>query len=564
MSNDIGQDPRHTPVPAHAWPAALHMGIIVLVGVAVLIPRLGQTQHITGREGRHAEIAREMAATHKYVVPFALGQPYFLKPPLFQWTVVAAFQITRRVDFFTARLPSVFWTVVGGLAIYLLGRRWLGPRAGLWAALMWFAFPLVYEWARMVQMDMMLAALVTVGVLLALCSAASPRPAAQWGLWIAACVMASAGTLAKGPQALFYFLLGAAAIWRVYRRRWLPRPAFLAAGLCVVLLLCGGWVLAAEARYPGYMQQLIAYQFGKGLADHQRRVYLYVDQLLVRSAPWALFGIGALYADVRALRKRGLTTYTLPAVVFLVAFIAMTLFPSKREHYLLPILPFWALMIGGFLDRCATAEGAAGQAEAEAPALGRRSRWWLFEVPLWVILAVPVLALPIAVAVPQLRATMGIPAIIVGAALMTVSAWGLLSLRRGRHERAIWAILAATLFGVAALDALFVGARYPENTSVAVARQIGRQIPAGAPVASYGVTHETLFFALNRPVAFLYEEAKLRDFLQKPGTRYVLVDVAQAPSLQALAAGAVEKVGQWELDGHDIWLLRSGAGGANP
>jgi hypothetical protein len=289
-----------------------------------------------------------------------------------------------------------------------------------------------------------------------------------------------------------------------------------------------------------------------------------VDQLLVRSAPWALFGIGALYAQVRALRKRGLTTYTLPAVVFLVAFIAMTLLPNKREHYLLPILPFWALTIGGFLDRCATAEGAAGQAEAEAPALGRRSRWWLFEAPLWVVLAVPALALPIAVAVPQLRATMGVPAIIVGAALMTVSAWGLLSLRRGRHERAIWAILAATLFGVAALNALFVDAHYPEDASVAAARQIGRQISAGAPVASYGVTDETLFFALNRPVAFLYEQAGLRDFLQKPGTRYALVDVARAPSLRPLAAGAVEKVGQWKLGGHDIWLLRSGAASANP
>lgn len=548
---------------AHCSLTALHAAIIVIVGCAVLIPNLGQTVDVSDREGRHAEIAREMVASGQYVVPFVLGEPYFLKPPLFHWSVAAAYRLTGKEDFFTARLSSVVWALVGAVATYLLGHRWFGRRAALWGALLWLAFPLVSEWARTAQMDVMMAALVTVAVLLALYAITSRSRAAQWGLWLAACAVASGATLSKGPQALFYFLLAVAVMSRVYDRRWFPRPAFLAAGLGIVVVLCGGWLAAASARYPGYLQNLLDYQFGKGLAEHPRRVYLYVDQLLLRTAPWALFGIGAVYCALRGLRRRGLTEDAVPFVVFLGAFVAMTLVPNKREHYLLPILPFWALTIGGFLDRCSSAadtSGAEGPAQA-APGAGVRR--WLFVWPLGVLLLTALVPLPAALFWLATRPPHAWAAAALGAAFIPPAAWGLLSVKRARYGRAVWALVSVALLGSFGTYSTFVEPYHARNASAAAAREIAQATPKGVPVACWGITDVVLVFALDRQVTFPQDGDALEAFLREPGTRYALVDTAKAAELAALA-GACTKRGEWRMGDADIELFEAGGGGRRP
>ena len=52
------------------------------------------------------ESARAMLASHRYVTPHYLGQPFFDKPILSYWAIVASFE-TLGLTHFAARLPSL-------------------------------------------------------------------------------------------------------------------------------------------------------------------------------------------------------------------------------------------------------------------------------------------------------------------------------------------------------------------------------------------------------------------------------------------------------------------------
>src|SRR4029077_16574087 len=57
-------------------------GLVAAVGLATLLPFLGQTRDIAARELRHAEIAREMAESGELLVPTLFGREYAAKPPV--------------------------------------------------------------------------------------------------------------------------------------------------------------------------------------------------------------------------------------------------------------------------------------------------------------------------------------------------------------------------------------------------------------------------------------------------------------------------------------------------
>ncbi|MBM3890800.1 MAG: hypothetical protein FJ388_16950, partial [Verrucomicrobia bacterium] len=60
----------------------LELLLITAVGLATLLPFIGQTRDLSSREIRHAEIAREMAVSGDFLVPTLLGRPYCDKPPV--------------------------------------------------------------------------------------------------------------------------------------------------------------------------------------------------------------------------------------------------------------------------------------------------------------------------------------------------------------------------------------------------------------------------------------------------------------------------------------------------
>jgi len=525
---------------------SVHLALLLLVGGLLFLPDLGRQASIDGREAVHAEIAREMAETGSYAVPYVCGRQYIDKPPLFNWVVALLFRLTGRVDFTVARLPSAAAALAAMLATYAMGRRWASARAGLWAALILGTSWLVIEWARTARMDMMMASLIMCAILLADCSASSGKPWASGALWCAASAVIAGAVMSKGPQSLLFFAVAAVPLWRARRRRWMPPVPYMLVTLAVVSSVVVAWVAVAEAHAPGHLRALVNYQFGTGLIEHPKRVYLYIDQILFRTAPWGIFSVLAAYHAARTLKSEGCTTRAIPAVVLTVCLTAMTILPNKRAHYLLPILPMWAIFLGGSIETALSHTDADHGGTTGSTRQTRLLRW-AFDWPLRITLLLLVVAMGAAlVAWPLLARSGWRLAIAAALAVAAIAVWGCVAAWRGRKTTAVVGLFAAvSALAIAAypLATRFCLEPYPREPVL----EISRAIPPGVPVAGYGVDFPLLYFTLDRPVVFALDQDRLREFARTPGRRYVITTPENVALVKELAGERTREVGTWQI-----------------
>jgi 4-amino-4-deoxy-L-arabinose transferase-like glycosyltransferase len=343
---------------------AVHVAALLLVAAAVFLPRLGEVKDIDGREARHAKIAQTMLQTGVYSVPYVNGRPYIDKPPLFNWVEALFYRLSGRVSFLVARLSSVLCAIGVTLGLYVLGGRWLSRRAGFLAALIWTTSWLVIEWARFSRPDMMLAALVFLAIVLTDFAATAGPGRRRTAFWCGAAVALGAATLSKGPQCLFYWGVATAALWPVRGGRRVPPPGLLLLACAIIGVIVAAWLIPAERFHPGHLRALLGYQFGEGLVEHPKRISFYFDQVLMRTVPWGFFVVGAAIYLVRRMRRTGYDVVAVPGVVVAVCLVSLTILTNKGAHYLLPVLPMWALLLGMFADRALA--GCGGDAEPGA------------------------------------------------------------------------------------------------------------------------------------------------------------------------------------------------------
>jgi 4-amino-4-deoxy-L-arabinose transferase-like glycosyltransferase len=427
--------------------------VVILLGVAALtlLPLLGEVRYVDGREARHAKIAQTMLETGTYSVPYVNGKPYIDKPPLFNWAQALFYSLAggaSAASFLLARLPSVLCAVLALLCVYALGCRWLSARAGFLSALIWITSFLVVQWAHFARPDVMLAALVVLAVLLADLAATAGPGWRRMGWWCAAAVMLGAATLSKGPQSLFFWIVPVAALWPARGGRRIPPLALLGLALAIVGIMAAAWLLRAEHLHPGHFRELTGYQFGEGLVEHPKRITLCLDEVFAKTLPWSIFIFGAFYWSVRKARREGYSAALVPALTVAVCLIALTILPNKRAHYLLPVAPFWALLLGMFLDRALACRLEGGR---EPCGLGLKG--WTFEWPLGVCLGL--LALGCAATAYYLRNRLhgyGLAAVVYFSLLALLSAAGLYSLLKGRARRAFVVFCALCVLVLASVN----------------------------------------------------------------------------------------------------------------
>jgi 4-amino-4-deoxy-L-arabinose transferase-like glycosyltransferase len=100
-----------------------------------------------------------------------------------------------------------------------------------------------------------------------------------------------------------------------------------------------------------YVHHLQRYTAGAG---HRQPIYYYLTTLPVDLLPWTIFAIPSLYArrDLRGAWANPVTQFFL--LWFLVIFVFFSLSDTKRELYLMPLLPPLALYLGYYFDGLAS------------------------------------------------------------------------------------------------------------------------------------------------------------------------------------------------------------------
>jgi 4-amino-4-deoxy-L-arabinose transferase-like glycosyltransferase len=487
--------------------ATLALAVAILVWAALVVVGLMTRPPLPVDETRYLAVAWEMWRSGDYLVPRLNGIEYHHKPPLLFWMMTLgwhAFGVSET----WARLVAPLFALGSLLLTAWLGRL-LFPRsptvAGL-APILLVGAAFFALFASLTFFDM----LVTFFTLLGLAGtwiAANGHARRGWLLFALALGL---GILSKGPVQLLNLAAAPllAPLWVPERpaswRRWYGGLVFaIVLGAAIAL----AWALpAAVAGGSQFAYMLFIGQTTERVVEalwHERPWWWYLPLSFALLFPWLWwveFWRGLL---VRGMEHEPGARFCLAMIV--PVFIAFSAISGKQPHYLLPIMPVFALLAARLI---------VAAAESERFVDGRLTRLLTVLPPLtigaalvglafvfapgWLIAAQPALAqiLPLSMN----AAAAGTVLLVLGVAVS-------LDCRRAPTLRAatLTVVLAATIIAVEVAASPHLFQRYSTAETAAVLAQAQS---AGKPIAHIDDYHGQYHFAgrLERPIEAITED----------------------------------------------------------
>ena len=341
----------------------LPAGLLNLLAVAgawlLLILLVFQTRPLLPiDETRYTTVAWEMWNWGSHLVPILNGSPYPDKPPLLFWLIEAGWW-TFGVSETWARLVAPLFTLATVLGTQPLARALWPAQPGRALLAPWILFGcLFFAIFGTITMFDMLNALFTLGAIAGL--VAVWRGHAILG-WLAFGLCLGLGALTKGPVILVY-TLPPALLMPWWAR---PFPGFFRWIVGLVMALAFGtaiglaWAIPAGLGWAvprgilvndAYREAIWWGQTAGRLSEsfaHARSFWWYLPLLPALLFPWlvwprALRGLAALWRTADP-GLRLCIAWALPPLVIL------SIISGKQPHYLIPVIPAFALAVAATL-----------------------------------------------------------------------------------------------------------------------------------------------------------------------------------------------------------------------
>jgi 4-amino-4-deoxy-L-arabinose transferase-like glycosyltransferase len=504
-------------------------GIAAVVGLAIPLVffKLGAPALVDPDEPYYAVPALEMLRTGTWAVPVFHGQPWFDKPALYYWTILAAFKAFG-VSEWAARLGSALAGLGGAVALATLAPAgWRRNGAHLLAAIVLLT-SLEYAYlSRAAVTDMTLTMFVTLGFLAVARHLETGSAVAAFGSGAAF----GLAVLTKGPVGVLVPGVALAAYGLVARRR--------------VAIAFRSWLVAAAGFFatslPWYLYMFIAHRellvsvflgeenLGRFVsAEHRQFPLFYVAVLAGGLLPWSAALPSSLARSIRKLtrgreREGGVlgTTYALCWFGAVLGIFGLS--ASKLASYVLPAFPAAAFLIAEYwcqeLPRSRRGEHAARGPVAVA----------------WAGAAIAVAAAAALTAATSRGrfATPGPAPYVIAAVVVAAALFAVLAVTRGRL---LWfaSLQAASSLALVLGAVVYVGPGLAaaESTKSLVERLETSGL-ADEVVGTYRVPDVSLDFYWPRPLRRVTDADELtRRVATEPGRLWIV----RANELDALAA----------------------------
>jgi 4-amino-4-deoxy-L-arabinose transferase-like glycosyltransferase len=312
----------------------------------VLFSNLGVAALIEPDEGRNAEIAREILLLRDWVTPHYDFIARLDKPILFFDLVALSYKVFG-ISEWSARLPSAL-TAFGCLSLtYFFSRSLFGRWAAFWSTLILLTSLEFFALSRIVILDMLLTFFLTLALC---CFFLGQRGVERGGRKIQFVLMYAAmgaATLVKGPIGV---MLPTAVIvfYLVFTKRWmLVRHMEIPLGISIFLLTAAPWYILVEYRNPGYLHHFFwkenVARFATSQFKHSGSWYYFIMVLSAGFLPWTVM----LPTTIANLWKRSLDGERLFMILWIaLPLLGFSLSSSKLPHYILPIFPPLAIVVG--------------------------------------------------------------------------------------------------------------------------------------------------------------------------------------------------------------------------
>lgn len=342
---------------------------LVILAVAVLFTGLSATG-LKGDEVNYAAIAKRMLERHDwmtlyyfrdwqvdhlrpYMDPETGMAPFWEKTPLGIWLLGLALAVTGPGEF-SMRLPAAL------LSVGIVGLTYAITRlltASAWAAFLAGIVLLTSApFLVIAQINTLDAACIFFMVLAAYVHLLALRRDHR----LAALVGPALGLAFLAKPFVPLLVLPALVIHVALRRRLVVLSPYLAAGLLIGVLLNAPWFVYEYARFgSAFTREFFQFtvstgvsEAGRGYPDdffYRNHALYYVRHLFVLYLPWVLLVPAAVVHCLR--REHDLDLKILPLLWVLVVFGVFTLSQTRFPHYIAPMYPMLAILLGVYLFR---------------------------------------------------------------------------------------------------------------------------------------------------------------------------------------------------------------------
>jgi 4-amino-4-deoxy-L-arabinose transferase-like glycosyltransferase len=324
--------------------------MLLLVMVFLLFWSLG-ARGLWAAEGRWAEITRNMLLTKDIFHPTIGGEPYFDKPLLTYWFISIIAALSGVLNELVVRIPSAVAGMLSIWATVRLGTRLWSAQVGRiagWIFLTTYAF---LFWSRTGTAETENLAAIILAV--AWYWARRDRP--NFTTFLVFYLIVFIGALTKGLTSVVVpVLVIMPDVIKEKRWRAFFKPVhFLALTLAIGLYLAP-FIIASLTRPENYSSSGLALVFQENIQrffrpfDHKGPFYLYFYALPILLLPWAPLFLGAFVGLIKNFKQLDSNTRWLIKAIILI-FLFFSLSGSRRDYYILPIIPFCALLTAIFI-----------------------------------------------------------------------------------------------------------------------------------------------------------------------------------------------------------------------
>ena len=359
---------------------------LFIVGVSVMMIRVGNTHLWDQDEGYYATAAAEMYARNDWITPTFNGKLFAHKPPLMFWGMIMGYQAFG-VSELGARFVSTLFGLGTIFLTFAIARKLFDVATGLFAGLAIGSCIMFTVVARSATADAHLTFFTALAFHLWICDyfAAHERNREQllknvrWQTWIATYAVMGLAVLTKGPIGFLFptaviglFLLSEkkycdSAQSTFFQRIWLfvkpfspvaftitvwkMRPLTAAA---IVLLVAAPWYLLVQWRTEGaFLREFIGVhhlgRMSNAMDNHSGPVYYYLVACLIGMYPWSAFAIPTAMSWFSQWKlptqSRAVRFVSCWVLVYLVIF---SLASTKLPNYVMPAYPALAIIIGRY------------------------------------------------------------------------------------------------------------------------------------------------------------------------------------------------------------------------
>ena len=266
-----------------------HKEIVSLLFIAalILLSTVGTFGVIESSDARYAEIAREMFSSGDWLHPNLLDIHHYHKPPITYQITALGYELFG-VNPFGARFFLQIAILIQMLLVYLLTLEFNhNKKVGLWAAGIYFSFPLVLIASRNLTTDAFLATFT----LLSLYAWVRYRKSGQF-LWLYVFTLAlGLGFLTKGPVVFLAPVIFALLYNRMEKTKQAWSIHHIVAWL-LFIAIAASWFIYLAIDNPAFWDYFIERQtvdrFSHNVFNRSEPFWYFIVLTPVLGMPWLL------------------------------------------------------------------------------------------------------------------------------------------------------------------------------------------------------------------------------------------------------------------------------------